>query len=304
MTKAIAVIGAPSSIGIRPYDDSRETRGMDQAPAILREHGLADGLGARDLGDVKPPPYKDFERPAGRARNETEIEAYSRDLAEAVAAVLSSGEVPVVLGGDCSIILGCLLGARRSQPGKVGLIYADGHADFATPKESITGSVASMCLAMAVGRGNTPLARLDLSGPLVDGSAVALVGRRDEAHQWYGHHALATYGLLDLPTASIEEGGWAAAARRVLERVTAPSLEGFWIHLDVDLINPDILPAVDSPEPGGPNVDELVEFLGPLVSHPRALGLDLTLYDPCLDPDRACAPHLVQTLTRALRGDW
>ena len=70
------------------------------------------------------------------------------------------GRFAVVLGGDCSIVLGCLLGARQSARGSVGLAYFDAHADFGTPEESRTGSAASMCLAFAVGRGETPLARL------------------------------------------------------------------------------------------------------------------------------------------------
>ncbi len=63
----------------------------------------------------------------------------------------ASGGFVVVLGGDCSIVLGCLLGARRAADGPVGLVYVDAHADFATPEESRTGSVASMSLALAIG---------------------------------------------------------------------------------------------------------------------------------------------------------
>jgi hypothetical protein len=53
--------------------------------------------------------------------------------------------------------------ARRgggSGPGRIGLVYVDGHADFASPEESMTGSVASMGLVLAVGRGDTQLAKL------------------------------------------------------------------------------------------------------------------------------------------------
>ena len=53
------------------------------------------------------------------------------------------------------------------------------------------------------------------------------------------------------------------------------------------------MPAVDSPEPGGPTVDQIVDLLAPLVQHPKALGLELTIYDPSLDSDRMCAARLV-----------
>jgi arginase len=56
------------------------------------------------------------------------------------------------------------------------------------------------------------------------------------------------------------------------------------------------MPAVDSPEPGGPTSDEILGLLRPLVHHPRALGLELTIDDPALDADRSCAARLVTLL--------
>jgi hypothetical protein len=46
---------------------------------------------------------------------------------------------------------------------------------------------------------------------------------------------------------------------------------------------------------------ELVSLLAPLVSHPLALGLSLSSYDPALDPDRSCARRLVGLLEMLLR---
>jgi arginase len=70
--------------------------------------------------------------------------------------------------------------------------------------------------------------------------------------------------------------------------------------VDCDVLNPQVMPAVDSPEPGGPGIDELAALLAPLVDHPRALGMQLTLYDPSLDPDRSCAVRLVALLETLL----
>jgi len=249
-----------------------------------------------DLGDVLPPPYRDFARPPDRPRNEDHVLAYSRALGDRVATAAHHGRFAVVLGGDCSIVLGCLLGARRATGGRVGLAYLDAHADFATPEESRTGSVASMCLGLASGRGGSPLARLAGRVPLVNGRNVALVGRRDEADAWYGHAALAASPILDLPEKDLMSTAPGDVVAAVLERVASRDLEGFWIHLDVDLLNPAEMSAVDSPEPGGPTIAEAVTLLTPLVQHPRALGLDVSIYDPALDPDRSCARHLVALL--------
>lgn len=301
LDRPIALLGAPSSIGIRPYDDGA-VRQLDRAPGVLRELRLAARLGAEDLGDVPPPRYVDVVRPPGRTRNEAGVVEYSRALAERIAATPAKGRFTLLLGGDCSIVLGALLGVRQGTGTTVGLAYVDGHADFATPPESRTGSAASMCLAQAVGRGDTPLARLAANGPLVDPRNVALIGRHDEAKPWYEQDALRNSEILDIPAAALKARGAGAAAGAALDRLGRPDLGGFWIHLDVDVLTSAVMPAVDSPDPRGLETDTLVDLLRPMVHHPRALGLELTIYDPGLDPDRACAARLVALFEDLLTG--
>ncbi len=293
----IAIVGAPSSIGIRPYDGGGIRR-LDLAPGALRSQRLVQRLRARDWGDVTPPPYRDLVRPPGRTRNEEGVAAYSRALAGRVAAAAGSGAFVLLLGGDCSILLGALLGVRNDAP--IGLAYIDAHADFATPQKSRTGSAASMDLALAVGRGDTPLARLAGAEPLVCATDVALIGRRDHAEPWYGHDALRASGVLDLPHDSVRALGPGGAAHAALQRVARRDLAGFWIHLDADVLDPSVIPAVDSPEPGGLSLDEAADLLAPLASDPEALGMQLTIYDPSLDPAGTSAARLAELLERAL----
>jgi arginase len=298
MDRPVALLGARSSIGIRPYDDG-VARHLDRAADVLRERDLVRRLSAVDMGDVVPPPYRDYVRPANRARNESEVIVYSRSLGARVADAMRYRRFTVVIGGDCSVVLGCLLGARKAgRP--VGLVYVDAHADYATPAESKTGSVASMSLALATGRGDTPLARLAGHTSLVDSGHVTLIGRRDAADSSYGSAALAASPILDLPDSELLVRRSSDLVTSVLARVAGPDVRGFWIHLDVDVINPAVMSAVDSPEPGGLMPDELVQLLGPLVRHPQALGLDVAIYDPALDPDRSCARRLVALLANLL----
>ena len=300
MSRPVAIVGAASSIGIRPYDDGGVRR-LDLAPAALREQGLGARLAARDFGDVIPPPYRDFARPPGRVRNEGGVVSYSRALAGQVRAAAEDGAFVLLLGGDCSIVLGALLGVRRPGSSSPGLVYIDAHADFATPEQSFTGSAASMCLALAVGRGDSPLARLGGDEPLARMEDVVVVGRRDHADEpWYGQDVLRASPILDLTHEEVRKRGTEGTARAALERLTRPGVGGFWIHLDADVLDPSALPAVDSPEPGGLGLDELAEILTPLVRHPGALGLELTIYDPALDPDRSSASRLAGLLERVL----
>jgi arginase len=293
--KSITIIGAPSSIGIRPYADGTPRR-LDLAPAALREQGVVARLGARDDGDVVPPPYAELTRPEKRPRNERDVGSYSLALAHRVADAADDGSFVLVLGGDCSILLGCLLGARAHND-RVGLVYLDAHSDFATPEESSTGSVAAMCLALAVGRGDSPLARLSAAGPLVRGEDVVLIGRRDEAKAGiYGQDALSPLGVLDLPQTVVRERGPAGTATAALDRLAQSGAQRFWIHVDADVLDPSAMPAVDSPEPNGMSLDDLTQLVRPLVAHPGAIGFELTIYDPNLDPNRAGAAALASVL--------
>src|SRR5262245_40233880 len=218
MNRPISIVGAPSSIGIKPYD-SGEPRQLDPAASVLRERGVVQRLNAVALGDVAPLTYHDFVRRAGCVRNEPEVASYSAALGERVAMATRDGGFALVLGGDCSIVLGSLLGARLTAAGAVGLAYLDAHADFASPEESRTGSAASMGLALATGRGDTPLARLAPNEPLARPEHVALIGRRDDGELWYGHSALQASPILDLPGVAVRERGAASVARAALDRL-------------------------------------------------------------------------------------
>jgi arginase len=296
---SIAVIGAPSAIGIRPYDDGSPRR-LDLAPDALRALGLAERIGAVDLGNVDPPgPYRDRIRPRSGVRNENDVAIYSRALANKVAATAERSFV-LLLGGDCSILLGGLLGLRQSGRRRVGLVYIDAHSDFATLQESPSGSACSMNLALAVARFTTGLAKLDPDGPLVRPSDVAHVGSRDE-DQAYGNAWLAPMGVLNLSSQTISRIGIEEVALRALARVAAAE-GGFWIALDVDVLQPVLMPAVDSPIAGGLDFDQLGALLRILLQHPAALGLQVTIYDPTLDPDGKAGSALVDMLEQAFAG--
>ena len=287
--RPVAILGAPSNLGLKPYNDSGEARGVDQTPRVLRELGLVERLGARDLGDIAAPPYRDFVRPPGGTRNEAEIADYSHALANAIRANARDGEFLLILGGDCSILLGTLLGF-----GPCGLAFLDGHCDFATPAISSTGGAAGMDLAFAVGRGGNRLARL--GSPLIAEGDVCAMGRKDLADEpYYGADSMRHSAVLDLPWETIAARGAESVAAEALARV-ANAGRGFVIHVDADVLDPAVMPAVDSPEPGGMGLDTLGELLALLARHPRALALQLTVYDPRLDPTRVCGRRVVELL--------
>jgi arginase len=168
--RGYAVIEAPSVLGLFP-------RGVELLPQALLDAGLAEALGARRAGRVESPPYDPRRDQATGLLNPTGLGDYAHQLADTTGEVLDGGEVLIVLGGDCSILLGNLLALRRR--GRHGLLFLDGHADFYQPEAEPNGEAASMDLALATGRGPSVVADLDGRGPLVRDEDVVVFGRRD-----------------------------------------------------------------------------------------------------------------------------
>lgn len=286
-----AIIEAPSVLGLKPT-------GVDGLAQALLDHGLADRLQARYAGRVEAPPYHDERDPGTGMLNVPAIAGWSPRLASVFAAVLDAGEFPVVLGGDCSILLGSMLALKHR--GRFGLLFIDGHADFYQPEANASGEVASMDLALATGYGPAPLATLDARGPLVQLEDVAVIGFRDEVEQRaYGSQPLPA-DLLALDLAAVRRLGAGRAAATALDRVARPALDGFFIHLDADCVNDRLMPAVDYRLQDGLEWEELAAVLTPALSSGRAVGLEVTIYNPALDDDGTAGRGLADLLAAVL----
>jgi arginase len=287
-----AIIEAPSNLGLFPS-------GVEQLPDAVLAAGFADRIGARHAGRVSPPPYDSRRDAVTGLLNPSGLHDFAHRLAAATGAVLDRGEVPIVLGGDCSILLGNLLALRRR--GRHGLLFIDGHADFYQPEAEPRGEAASMDLALATGRGPPVLADLDGLGPLVADEDVAHVGRRDAAEaEEAGSQRIEDTAITIIDLATIRQRGAAGAARDALDRLRRPELAGIWVHLDCDAVDDALMPAVDYRLPGGLSWSELETVLRLAIDAGPVVGLEVTIFNPTLDPDGTIAHDLVSCLVRAL----
>jgi arginase len=286
------VIPAPSALGLR-------VDGVARAPAALLQHGLADTLEARVGPTVAAPRGDGRIDPRAGVLNAKAIAAYARDLAAAIEDALARGEFPLVLGGDCSVLLGAMTALRRR--GRYGLLFLDGHADFYQPEAEPTGEAASMELGFVTGRGPELLTGDEPLRPFVCDEDVIVVGFRDaELAAAEGSRPLPpTIRALDL--AAVRSRGAEETARVVAEHLTArDSADSFWIHLDVDVLDDSLMPAVDYRQPDGLSWPELEQILAVALASGRAAGLELTIFNPDLDPDGRIAQDLSNHLSRIL----
>ncbi|PSH67855.1 arginase [Phyllobacterium brassicacearum] len=288
------IIEAPSVLGLFP-------KGVETLPDALLGAGLAEHLNALRAGRLEPPPNDGHRDPETLVLNPLGIRDHSIRLADEVGRVLDAGEFPIVLGGDCSIMLGCLLALRRRE--RHCLLFLDGHADFYQPEAEPNGEVASMELALATGRGPAVLTDLEGKRPLVRDEDVVAFGRRDtEEAEEHGSRRIedTTIEMIDL--AAVRRHGAIDTANRAIAHLTRPGIAGFWIHLDADVLDDAIMPAVDYRMPDGLSWDELAMVLRTAIASGEVAGLDVTIFNPKLDADGSIARAFADTLVAGLRA--
>ena len=287
------VIDAPSILGLKP-------NGVERLPEALKAAGLLEGVNAEYAGRVEPLPYNPLRDPETLILNPDALRAYALQLAAAVAGVLQQGKFPLVLGGDCSNIIGIMLALRRA--GRYGLFFIDGHSDFYQPEAEPNGEVASMDLAIVSGRGPAVLTDIDGLKPLVRDDDIVAFGFRDaEESREYGSQDIRETAIHALELAEVRELGAAAAAEQAVGILRRNDVEGFWIHVDADVLDEAVMPAVEYHLAGGLSWDELSATLRVLMATGQAVGVNVGIFNPAMDADGSIARGLVSCLVAGLR---
>jgi arginase len=280
---ALAVIDAP-------LDCSGTGRGEERAPAALRAAGLLESLGARFAGDADVRIRDPRRDPTSGVIAAAAVRRASRAIASRVREVLAAGERPLVVGGDCTL----LLGVFYALPPGCGLWFVDGHADFLDGESSPTGEAADMDLAILTGHGPPGLVERD--GPWIEPAAVVLLGHRPaELHPDVAReNARLDPAIYALTAPEIRERGPVHVGTEAAARLAA---QPAWLHLDLDVLDEAVLPAVSYPQALGLDWDELVALAQPLVAAPNVLGVSVADFNPDRDSDRTYATHVVERLT-------
>jgi arginase len=288
--RPIEIVEAPSVLGLFP-------RGVERLPDALRAAGLHEALDDPPVHRLVPPPFVDAVEPESGLNNGRAIVTFAEELADVVGGVLERGAFPLVLGGDCSNVFGPLLALDRRGPH--GLLFLDGHADFAHPFTEPSGEAASMDLALATGRGPTGFGPIGGRRRLVSDERVCVFGYR--VHTCDGAF-IGDTPITALDVDEVRAIGLGAAVAQALDVVTSGT-DGFWVHLDADVLDDTVMPAVDYRNAGGMSWAELGTTLSAALADVRCRGLDVAIFNPTLDPDGTIANDLAALLVRCIRGD-
>jgi arginase len=296
MRHRYAILEAPSALGHVP-----EHLGVERAPGVLLEAGLADGLGARRAGRLPAGGYSGVPDPRTKVMNPQALHDYSRSLADEVQAIVDNGEFPIVLGGDCSLLLGTMLALRRR--GRYGVLYIDGDADFYQPEVNpLRGAASASDLAFATGRGPAIVCDLEGRRPLVRDSDVAVLACRDAADRERRGCQPLPPDMLVLDREHVRQAGAEGAARQAVAFLTRQGgpPDGFWIHLDADVFDQSIMQSVDDPRPDGLTWDDGIAVLRTAIASSQAAGLQVAIYNPDIDKDGSNGRGLAAAIRSAL----
>jgi arginase len=187
------------------------------------------------------------------------------------------------------------------RTGRYGLFFIDGHADFYQPEAEPTGEVASMDLAIITGRGPDVITDIDGHKPLMRDEDVVAFGFRDaEQQREYGSQDIQATGIHTFDLDRVRALGVKAAAEQAIGELQRSILDGLWLHLDADVLDDEIMPAVDYRLVGGLQWDELSKLLKTIISSGKAVGMNIGIFNPRLDKDGSIARQFVKTLIQGL----
>ena len=279
MKGSICILEFPSNLGLKESIAGQEP-GVKKLPDFLRKHNFHSLLNTNSILRLDPPSYTMTLDEISGVRNADRIVKYSKDQSQLLKKVLLENKFPIVIGGDCSILIGNSLALKST--GTFALFFLDGHTDFMWPALSQTGGAAGMDLAIVTGYGHHKLTNIDGLKPYFREEHIWCVGNRDY-EEWYVK-AITDSNINYVDLNMLRQSGIKKCISDFLLMVNTEKLDGFWIHIDVDVLNDTIMPAVDSRQPGGLEYEEFNEILQLLLADTKATGLEITILDPDLDP--------------------
>jgi arginase len=280
-------------IGV-PFDGYGRAGNQAHAASALREAGLLDAFEHHHLAS-----HGDLDLPAGDSArgptsliNERALLAMTRALNERVGAAVGAGRLPIVYGGDCSMLLGIVTGLR-DHVGDVGLVFIDGHEDTMPLDVSEDGEAANTELGLLLGlTGRTLGGDIGDRLPALRRDRLVVLGPRDDAwRRRFNVGTLADNGVWVAPLAEVADDP-AGAGRRAIEQLAA-QVDRWWLHID-----PVVFPARGLPElpdePGGLTWDQLTDLVMALfTTSALCVGGSIAIYDPDRDPNRTGAAQIV-----------
>ena len=278
------VEGTASLVGIPLYTDSKYN-GMALASGTLRNLGITELIkkhigNFRDHGDLKLSTIIDDTGPRN-LRNFAHFLEDTDKIYRTLSSWAESDDLMLCVGGECAMITGEMAGLKRKFNGEPGILWLDAHGDFNTPITSPSGFIGGMCLAMTCGHGPNLTDEIEKLRPLISEENIIHIGSRaldPEEARTMEESPLVIHSALEVHRDGVEKT-IETAAQRLEEHCD-------WIvcHLDLDVIDPRIMPAVNFPTLGEAlTMDETITIIRGLRATNKLRVFNIAAYNPMMD---------------------
>jgi len=295
--KEICIVEFPSNLGLKEPQPGKEP-GVKKLPDWLWKHNLHKFIVHKDIIRIDPPKYSNGKDKETQILNANSLVEYAREQAYLINNLLTQNKFPFILGGDCSILLGSAIALK--QKGNFALFYLDGHTDFMDISLSETGGVGGMAASIVTGKGHEKLTNILNLSPYIKQENLWCVGNREDDDEYENEirNSEATYVSLK----ELRKQGILNCVQTFLAQIQNKNLDGFWLHIDVDVLNDTIMPCVDSRTPDGLTYDEFNELTSFLFQSEKLSGLEITILDPDLDTTGQYTREFVANITNTFNS--
>jgi arginase len=260
-----------------PYDSGHRALRMGAGPQHFLSNGMEDALaatGCRVSSEVLE----------ARSSFRTEITTTFELLevvAQRVRGAAGSGDLPLVLSGNCIATVGVVAGLAGASDEELGIVWFDGHADFNTPETTTSASLDGMGLATAVGHCWVQMART-IPGfrPIREDNVVLVGGRGADSVE---KERLRDSGVSVVEERRIREVSSAEALGAALDTMRA-RVERVHVHLDLDVLDPEAVgPANEFAPEEGLRTEEVEGSIRVIRERLEVPSATVASYDPSLD---------------------
>ncbi|HZW56173.1 MAG TPA: arginase [Nitrososphaerales archaeon] len=303
--REIEIIGVPLDLGA-------DRRGVDMGPSAIRYAGLSEklrslGLSVRDSGNLLTPIAEVSKMGNSNAKYLGQVSEVCLRLSKAVSDSMEAGRFPLVLGGDHSIAIGTLAGARNALIDRVsrdmtkddfGVLWLDAHGDYNTPEITPSGNIHGMSLAISSGHGGKWFPSPPWPARAVDPKKIAIVGARQlDAEERLN---LKKTGVRVFSMADIDRLGMEAVMSEALEIASSDGNSGIHVSFDIDVVDPSEAPGVGTPVRGGITYREAHLAMEMIHESSRMMSLELVEVNPILDQQNATAELAVELILSSM----
>lgn len=283
-------------IGV-PFNGDGTTPEIENPAQAFRDGGLIyllkdEGHQVSDIGDLSITSYTNTRDSITKVLNFGAWRDMSIRLSKTLGDVLNKDTLPIVLGGDCSVLVG-IFDAYKARNLSLNLFFLDGHADFHDTNSSSTGEPADLELAALTGHLPKEIVTMTGRGPLLDKENVVVYGINE-------------YDLIDASNITvidrklIFEKGIESTFNTSLSLIQDSNLP-LWLHFDVDVMDKVIMPAIQYPVEEGLSYDEILELFNLLRNTKKLVGVSISCYHPNLDFDNKGMKTLLSLLNELFK---